>query len=927
MKKIILSGILSISFLSIVAQNQKELWGVTEKGGESYGIIFKTDQNGDNQQIIHSFTATIGGKYPSYGKLCEPSPGKLYGVLNGGRNDNGIIIEFNTDSNKLIKKVDFKESINGSAPFGLVKAPNGKLYGVTHDEGTSQKGTIFEYDAASNTLTTKFNFTGSNGSSPYGVLAVAANGKLYGTTETGGSTDLGVLFEYDPATNVCTKKIDFTGINGSSPRGELISLKADKLVGTTYMGGTDDMGTVFEYTISTNTLSKKIDFKGTNGSYPIGGLCLANKAMYGNTLTGGASDMGLVFKLDSTYAFKKIIDLSGSATGSYPHANLTLATNGILYGTGGEGGANDGGTIFQVAPTTDTFTKLYDFSSGMNGRYPYSTLMQAANGKLYGTTIQGGSSDRGSLFEFDIATTTFKKRSDFEGGIEGEAPRGTLMMASNGKVYGATSSGGSNGLGILFECDPAVTGGAFKKKIDFAGTSNGNRPAHAPVEVNGKLYGTTEAGGTTDKGVLYVYDPVNGLLTKKVDFNGAEKGEQPGALIKAPNNKLYGMTTRGGTNNQGVIYEYDPATETFTKKIDLKAVDYGAFPYNKLLLASNGKMYGLTSFKDATHKGTLFEYDYMKDTIIKRIDFGGTGNGYSPMGELVEASNGKLYGLTTQGGTADKGTIFEYDPTTFNYAVKYSFNGIKGAQPYGGLALSFNDKLYGMTSTGGSNDVGVMFEYTPADTTIKMKLNFNGTNGQNPYYTTLLPICSSFTLTPQTDSIAVCETHELVLHSGGLAIGYTFQWYKNDTLIPAATAIDYTIASTALTDSGKYYCLVSNGCKEVKSTVFKVVIRATGSAGCEITGIRTASQHKQIFIYPNPVRDQLTMQLTGDLENHVNIVIIDLLGKVVLQENAVMNKNQNLVQLNVAGLNNGIYLLKVMTADQHVLEVEKLVKY
>jgi uncharacterized repeat protein (TIGR03803 family) len=291
----------------------------------------------------------------------------------------------------------------------------------------------------------------------------------------------------------------------------------------------------------------------------------------------------------------------------------------------------------------------------------------------------------------------------------------------------------------------------------------------------------------------------------------------------------------------------------------------------------------------------------------------------------VEAPNGKLYGLTTQGGTSDKGTVFEYDPVTFDYAVKYSFTGTKGATPYGSLALSYNGKLYGMTSKGGGSDLGVLFEYNFVDS-VKVKFNFDGANGQNPYYTALLPICSSFTLTPQKDSAAVCEKNALELHSGGIVTGYTFKWYKNDTLIPGAIAADYKMTSTMLTDAGNYYCMVSNGCKSIKSTVCKVVIRPTGSPGCEVTGIHASESTKQLVVYPNPAKDQLTIQLTNVSESRIYIVITDILGKMVQQERVVVNTNQNQVQVNISELKQGIYLLKVMNESGESVGSEKIVK-
>ena len=182
-------------------------------------------------------------------------------------------------------------------------------------------------------------------------------------------------------------------------------------------------------------------------------------------------------------------------------------------------------------------------------------------------TTSGGTSNFGVLFEYDPATGVYTKKLDFDGAANGRYPYGSLAPGGSGKLYGMTYSGGTSYFGVLFEYDPAT--GVYTKKHDFEGAANGRYPRGSlALGGNGKLYGMTNQGGTFYSGVLFEYDPATGGYTKKLDFDGAANGSYPfSSLAASGNGKLYGMTISGGTSNSGVLFEYYPATGVYTKKI------------------------------------------------------------------------------------------------------------------------------------------------------------------------------------------------------------------------------------------------------------------------------------------------------------------------------------------------------------------------
>ena len=178
-------------------------------------------------------------------------------------------------------------------------------------------------------------------------------------------------------------------------------------------------------------------------------------------MEGGSNGLGVIFSFDpSSSTYTKLKDFDGN-NGANPYGSLLQASDGKLYGMTHEGGAN--GVIFSFDPSSSTFTKLKDFDS-TNGANPYGSLMQASDGKLYGMTPGGGSNNAGVIFSFDPSSSTYTKLKDFDG-TNGSSPVGSLMQASDHKLYGMTSGGGSNNTGVIFSFDPSSS--TYTKLKDF----------------------------------------------------------------------------------------------------------------------------------------------------------------------------------------------------------------------------------------------------------------------------------------------------------------------------------------------------------------------------------------------------------------------------------------------------------------------------
>ena len=289
---------------------------------------------------------------------------------------------------------------------------------------------------------------------------------------------------------------------------------------------------------------------------------------------------------------------------------------------------------------------------------------------------------------------------------------GSLTQATDEMLYGLTNAGGVNDSGIIFQYNP--TTGILTKKIDFT-SDNGASPLGSLTQaLDGMLYGTTIYGGINDTGILFQYNPTTGILTKKIDFT-SDNGENPnGSIVQASDSMLYGMTQVGGTNNKGVIFQYNPTTGILTKKIDF-IVSNGSYPMGSLAQASDSMLYGMTQSGGINDTGILFQYNPTTGILTKKIDFSGTDNGANPMGSLTQATDEMLYGLTSQGGNNNFGILFQYNlnlhplslPSVITYVptslTQTSTTLNANISSTGGASVTERGFDYGLTTSYGAN--------------------------------------------------------------------------------------------------------------------------------------------------------------------------------------------------------------------------------
>ena len=354
---------------------------------------------------------------------------------------------------------DFNCNTGGCDPFDsgqLTQGADGNLYGTAKDGGSNGFGTIFMV-TPSGAYTDLWQFDGTNGATPFAGLTLASDGNFYGTTASGGAKGYGTVFRFTPPASF-TVLHSFTYTDGDTPEAAPVEAKDGNLYGATYSGKT------YRITLPAGTFKQ---LPNNTPGFTFDPLLLASDGnLYGTTFNGGpgGSGPGTVFRMTTAGAIKVIHNFTGTGSdGAFPDSPLTQASDGNLYGTTHDGGANNSGMVFKLT-LAGNFTALHSFDVYTGGGFklnndgggPVAGLLAASDGNLYGANSLGGANGNGTLFQITKGGF-FTKLFDFPGNLDsGPSPLATLVQHTNGAFYGVTNpSGNSAPAGNFYSLTPS----------------------------------------------------------------------------------------------------------------------------------------------------------------------------------------------------------------------------------------------------------------------------------------------------------------------------------------------------------------------------------------------------------------------------------------------------------------------------------------
>ncbi len=327
---------------------------------------------------------------------------------------------------------------------------SGNLYGTTYNGGASDNGAIFKIDThGTETLLHSFDGSADGGLPRAGVTIDEKTGDLYGVAATAGTFGGGTLYKLAADGTFTVLHAFAVNTDGAAPMWRMIRDKTGNLYGVTQGGGTIGYGTLFKYSKRGKfTVLHNFD---VSAAGPTGRLAQDSKGnLYGVDGTGGTSTFcsghgcGSIYELAPDGTFVTLYSFMDGNDGRYPEAGLTIDEKGNLYGTTGFGGADNGGTVFELSAKRE-FATLFSFN-GSNGDSPVDEVL-LLNNHLYVTTYSGGANSLGTVIKISL-TGIGKVLHDFADD-DGGLPIGGLVE-NNSLLYGTTSSHGADGHGTVF---------------------------------------------------------------------------------------------------------------------------------------------------------------------------------------------------------------------------------------------------------------------------------------------------------------------------------------------------------------------------------------------------------------------------------------------------------------------------------------------
>jgi uncharacterized repeat protein (TIGR03803 family) len=350
---------------------------------------------------------------------------------------------------------------------------------------------------------------GDSSSTSYGGSA-----QKYGLSGTvSGLNGSGLVLSVDGSTQAVASGAKEVVLGASLPAGTAYTVRVatqPSAESCTVANGTGTMPasavTDVAVSCSPNLESVLYSFAGVQSGGKFTGAALiqgSDGSFYGTTFGGGANGDGTVFKITPAGAEMLLYSFTGAhGDGANPNAALIQGSDGNLYGTTWDGGANNDGAVFKITPA-GVETVLHSLSgSPGDGMSPNASLVQGSDGNFYSTTARGGAIGDGTVFKITptgVETVLYSFGASQSDGTYAEA---SLIQGSDGNFYGTTSTGGANGDGTVFRITPA---GVETVVYSFAGgPTDGANPNAALIQgSDGNFYGTTVSGGVNGDGVVF----------------------------------------------------------------------------------------------------------------------------------------------------------------------------------------------------------------------------------------------------------------------------------------------------------------------------------------------------------------------------------------------------------------------------------------
>ena len=540
--------------------------------------------------------------------------------------------------------------------------------------------------------------------------------------------------------------------------------------------------------------------------------------------------------------------------------------------------------------------------------WTFTIITAVASGQvnqLWATANLGGSSNVGTIIKGDINGNFHLVHTLTP--IQGSYPLGLLAYSGN-YIFGCCQLGGPSGSCTLFRIDTGSL--AFTMLHDFGNVPiTGEYPTAGLIKfTDGLLYGTTWGGGTNNQGVIYSFDPVTSTYTDVHNFDTLAGGGFPGSALIAGDSILYGIA-QANTNGQSVIYAFNPTTHQYRIVYTVPDTVSGV---QNLFLASDGKFYGTVQSIGFPQSNGVFVIDPVAQNYRLINNFNWAYTGIFNCG-VYQHTNGKIYVTTTIQNNVHPyfdscwGNIYSYEPGADSLILVAKFSHATGYSPDQALSPVGNGLLGGSCSMGGTHNSGTIFTFDPATNIITPIFNFDSSStgysatGGVTSTQTFNTVIACPALADSINGPANAAVNQLVNYSVPAVSGAAYSWIITGGTGTSATnniSVTWGAGST-----GMVQLIESND--SLQSCHADTLSRLITLLPSGIQNLDEISAS----LSPNPANGKLRVQTTSDCTSYS---IYDITGKLVLQSPVPAA----IFDLDVSQFTPGVYIFSVHSTNK-----------
>ncbi len=939
---------------SLIQASDGNLYGLAGGGPNNMGTIIQWDTLAQSLNIIYSFGNIPNDGQAPLGSLFQALDGNFYGVTSaGGDSGLGTLFEYNIQNSTYSILYSFGQ-VGGYGPqnIKLAQGKDSNLYGTVSSGGSYNAGAIFKWNTHTLTESTIYNFKGTafkDGQNPQGSLIVGADSSLYGMTSNGGlqgvnsPIGLGTAFKYSTKKDN-EKVLAYLGVDtvnflmNSTP----CQGKDGNIYAVTETGGTNGQGTIFQSNVKgTPKIIYNFGSKPNDGLFPYQGLIQASDSnFYGLTQYGGAYNQGAIIELNHA-TFNETVVYSFNSNlgdGTNPQGKLMEASDGNLYGACPLSGGYNQGTLFQWNMTNHTETVLYSFMGYVvdsDGANPEGAPVQALDGNLYGLTTSGGSLVNqffGSIYKWDMTNQTETMVYGFGAGPnDGSAAQGSLVLGSDGNLYGMNQFSINTGNGTIFEWN--VGQASYSVVHLFNGTDGSDPTGSLLLGSDGYYYGLAPQGGQYSKGTLFAFNATSQKDTVLLNFNGSDGAYPSASLLEAAtigahvscNSTTIIDAQLRGVNSASYLWSTNATTSSINVStpgwykvtaitpggIVLKdSVDYtgteslvsvsapgitGTCIHSPGSLSATGsggssRLEYLWRPYDLTGATPIVQEDTLPTTYTVQAEdaFGCTATATELM---------KIYQPTTSDVSVTSCAFYNFNDTGLVHSGLYhqvipNFHSCDSSITLHLTILQPSDTTITATACGSYHSNGA--EYTSSGNYIQVINNKAGCDSTINLNLTINPLPD---VTVSGSQVVPSGSTNAFVASGASSYTWSAGRASNDS--------DYVKLSndTTITIIG----LGANGCRD--TTTFMVFV--TGPAS--VNNIKGTGNN--ISAYPNPAASTVYLSFSMSGRQDATITLIDAMGREISKNSAEISDGK-VMPVDVSSLAQGVYFVRIQTSTQ-----------